>query len=463
MKKTKKLKKPISEEKLLANGIIKDDQNTSINVSNWEGSKNMSKDFFDDGTISFFWRAHRITALVIISLVLLYITLYDDPSNNSDYNIKRGIFAVVISFVVFGVTITPDGPFQRPHPALWRAAFVLSIVYELALIFILFQRLDDARALMKHIDSSLGVPLPEKDYGGNCLIYDTGMPSDPWHNIKDKMDVFFAVHFFGWWLKALIVRDWWLCMVTSVLFEVMEYTLEHQLPNFSECWWDHWIMDVMLCNSMGIWLGMKTVKYLSMKTYHWRGLWTYTTYRGKFTRIAKQFTPYIYTDFDWRPTLSLKRWLSMLVIVLGILVAELNTFTLKWVLWIPANHFMCLSRLIAFFMWGAVALREVFQYLDDPTCHKFGNQSILVLAVMVTEMLIAYKFDWETFTRPIPSRVSTMLMMGGLGLTLWTLWHFYLNRLILHTEQKMKIQEKEDDSGEESDESQNGKAIRKRN
>lgn len=28
-------------------------------------------------------------------------------------------------------------------------------------------------------------------------------------------------------------------MVISVMFEVIEYTLEHQLPNFSECWWDH--------------------------------------------------------------------------------------------------------------------------------------------------------------------------------------------------------------------------------
>ena len=28
-------------------------------------------------------------------------------------------------------------------------------------------------------------------------------------------------------------------MVISIMFEVLEYTLEHQLPNFSECWWDH--------------------------------------------------------------------------------------------------------------------------------------------------------------------------------------------------------------------------------
>ena len=28
-------------------------------------------------------------------------------------------------------------------------------------------------------------------------------------------------------------------MTISVMFEILEYTLEHQLPNFSECWWDH--------------------------------------------------------------------------------------------------------------------------------------------------------------------------------------------------------------------------------
>jgi hypothetical protein len=28
-------------------------------------------------------------------------------------------------------------------------------------------------------------------------------------------------------------------MVISIGFEILEYSLEHQLPNFSECWWDH--------------------------------------------------------------------------------------------------------------------------------------------------------------------------------------------------------------------------------
>lgn len=36
-----------------------------------------------------------------------------------------------------------------------------------------------------------------------------------------------------------MIRDWWMCSIVSVMFEFLEYSLEHQLPNFSECWWDH--------------------------------------------------------------------------------------------------------------------------------------------------------------------------------------------------------------------------------
>lgn len=46
---------------------------------------------------------------------------------------------MILAFVLFGVTHTPDGPFRRPHPAFWRLILCLSIVYELALVFLLFQ------------------------------------------------------------------------------------------------------------------------------------------------------------------------------------------------------------------------------------------------------------------------------------------------------------------------------------
>ena len=49
-----------------------------------------------------------------------------------------------------------------------------------------------------------------KDYGGNCKLYDPEEKGDPFHNIKDKMDIFIVGHLFGYWCKTLIFRDWWL-------------------------------------------------------------------------------------------------------------------------------------------------------------------------------------------------------------------------------------------------------------
>lgn len=44
------------------------------------------------------------------------------------------------------------------------------------------QTVRDGRQFLKYVDARLGVPLPERDYGGNCLIYDPDK-TDPFHNV----------------------------------------------------------------------------------------------------------------------------------------------------------------------------------------------------------------------------------------------------------------------------------------
>lgn len=74
-------------------------------------------------------------------------------------------------------------------------------------------------------------------------------------------------------------------------------------------------MDALICNGLGIYLGMLTLKYLSMKPYHWRGLWVIPTYTEKLKRIAAQFGPHSWIQFDWKPTSSLTRWICVLGII----------------------------------------------------------------------------------------------------------------------------------------------------
>ena len=51
--------------------------------------------------------------------------------------------------------------------------------------------------------------------------------------------------------QALIIRDYPLLWTLSIGFELMELTFQHMLPNFNECWWDSWILDVAVCNFIG--------------------------------------------------------------------------------------------------------------------------------------------------------------------------------------------------------------------
>ena len=87
------------------------------------------------------------------------------------------MYASIIAFLLFSMIQFRDGPFIRPHPALWRVALGVNLLYELALVFLLFQDLDTARGYMTLLDPSLGVPLPpEKDYSAFCEV----TPANVW-------------------------------------------------------------------------------------------------------------------------------------------------------------------------------------------------------------------------------------------------------------------------------------------
>lgn len=82
----------------------------------------------------------------------------------------RGVYAAIASFLLFAMIQFRDGPFVRPHPAFWRIILGVNLVYELGLVFLLFQDLGTARHMLTYIDSNLGVSLPEKSYAEDCSL-----------------------------------------------------------------------------------------------------------------------------------------------------------------------------------------------------------------------------------------------------------------------------------------------------
>ena len=51
-----------------------------------------------------------------------------------------------------------------------------------------------------------------------------------------------------------------------------EFGASGLLYHIKECWWDHWILDVLICNGGGIWLGMQVARFLEMRKYRWESV-----------------------------------------------------------------------------------------------------------------------------------------------------------------------------------------------
>ncbi|XP_002128264.2 phosphatidylserine synthase 2 [Ciona intestinalis] len=380
---------------------------------------------FDDGTTTYFWRAHTVSVLVIGIISLVYVVFIEEQRDDWEYNTKRGIIAAICVFLAFGITQAKDGPFIRPHPAFWRLVLCISVVYELGLVVLLLQTVSDARFMLKYIDPTLNVQLDFKAYGGECTIWDPNHPKGALHNIADKMDIFVFGHFFGWFFKALILRDFWLTTLLSFAFELLEYTFEHQLPNFSECWWDHWVLDFLLCNGLGVFLGLKYVRYLSIKEYKWHGLWNIPSYKGKMRRVVNQFSPYSWVQFKWRPTENLFRWIFVSLVAFMFLLAELNTFYLKFVLWVPPDNPMVTFRLILYLFWGAVAIRESYDYAGG-VAKKFGQQAWIISAIVITEFMIVVKFGSDVLSIPFPSYIKWFWISVFIIYIGFSVWKFQM-------------------------------------
>ena len=81
-------------------------------------------------------------------------------------------------------------------------------------------------------------------------------------------------------------------------------------------------------------------------------------------------------------------------------------------------------------------MREVFEYLDNPQCKKFGRQSWVVNAIVITEVLIVCKFDWQTVTKPLPFHIVVVWVSIAVGVVIWTIYQFWFKRFILWGQKK---------------------------
>jgi hypothetical protein len=58
----------------------------------------------------------------------------------------------------------------------------------------------------------------------------------------------------------------------SPMLELSEVSFQHVLPNFKECVWDSWGLDIFTFNAFGIWAGYRVLRSAGLPQYDLLGL-----------------------------------------------------------------------------------------------------------------------------------------------------------------------------------------------
>lgn len=199
----------------------------------------------------------------------------------------------------------------------------------------------------------------------------------------------------------------------SVTWEFVEMTLSYKLPNFAECWWDHWVMDVLLCNGIGIELGIWICKYLEVKEYRWLSVFDYPTFCGKVNRTILQFTPESWIRVEWDMFRSVLRYVEIHFLMIVFQLIDLNSFFLKRLLWVPTKHIFNAVRLLLLSTTGLVVIRQYYVLISHPTYDRIALHSWLFLTVLLTEILLMVKLSKGEFNEPMPDEIRTALWKGA--------------------------------------------------
>ncbi|CAK1549854.1 unnamed protein product [Leptosia nina] len=358
----------------------------------------------DDISLNFFYKPHTITLLAVSIAAVIYKAFVRNEDNIQD-NIWSGICCVVFFFLIVSVLTFPNGPFTRPHPAIWRIVFGMSVLYLLALLFLIFQSYSTVYDIMYWIDPKLRnfhIDM-EKEYAVNCNDISV---------IWSRIDVYAWGHFLGWMFKAILFRHAGLLWAISIMWEITEIAFAHLLPNFLECWWDSIILDVLLCNGLGIWCGLKICKALEMREYKWVSIKDISSTTGKIKRAILQFTPVQWTPVRWLdPNCTYMRFFALSQLVVFWQISELNTFFLKHIFEMPPSHPLVIARLVLIGVIVAPSVRQYYIYVTDPKCKRVGTQCWVYGAIMVTESMLCIKNGKELFGHTHVSNVIIWLVI----------------------------------------------------
>ena len=239
---------------------------------------------------------------------------------------------------------------KRIFQGLTHALNGLFALYVAFLVAALSVSPQTAREFLGHVSDGLGKPFRELGYDGDCSLSAVA--------IMGAVDIYCLIHFGVWVAVAMVLRRMRAVVLLGVFYEALEYAFRPLLPNFRECWWDTWVLDVFGCNLIGQALGCAL------------GWWHEQQLKAHPLGFLPSRLPFVGPTST--STISLFRGLALALLLDG--TAFLTRFFLKAGLWVPTPHW---CNILAAFL---VMSKRTIWFLK----RKWGRHSALVaLEVMV--------------------------------------------------------------------------------
>ena len=321
----------------------------------------------------------------------------------------------LLSFWGFGsfciASCVQDGPLVRPHPFFWRLVLGFTLVQILTILACCYCDRETLRGYLTLLTPGKAGDIPkDRDYSMGCEIWDKSRPDDPFHNVKAIVyDEFMLAHFFGWIIKSILLRDTKMCWILSCSFEVVERLLKHWFPNFNECWWDSLILDILICNGLGIFVGMKLVNHLVVVQWETR-LFSECKGHDKFVRMLKQFTPRSYVKYNWKPLKSPKRYFSYILVMTMIVMFELNLFELKMVLKMSTKNILLIIYIFLHSVIGAPSIFSMYLYANNIK-NTIGSYAAAHAILIISEFILVIKCSEGYFQEPTPFNIQLLAFL----------------------------------------------------
>jgi len=89
-----------------------------------------------------------------------------------------------------------------------------------------------------------------------------------------------------------------------------------------------------------------------------------------------------------------------------------NTFFIKHIFPMPAEHPICVFRILLFGLIAAPATRQYYTYVTDPKCKRVGTQCWVFIMISFSELILVLKFGLELFSQTQISKMVIWIVLN---------------------------------------------------